>query len=536
MNQNNHTIIFWGAGATAHLGIKSTEQQKDFLWKLAYPENDQENLEFRIEYAKVNKRFSKPLHDLLLILGDNAKDTYNITDEVIEAIRRNWRNDATESELKNQIHELRSVYDWQTLREVIKICPASGANKNFNLTDVFNVLDMYIQSGHGFKVNNKFATTQALLGAKNALYLLLQTCIYIDYHNTLENQENDLNNYYEFAKEIARRMQRQGLSMQNQPECFGKREFYMGDVSFVSLNYDPIGLWTQFIANHDLNNSASVPHIGCPAEPLKIFHDFSHFMAVKTINQSDDSVKEKLWFPMNEAAAQRINDIEYNTGRKVRLTKYLFPHGCMCWRECPNCGQLTAYFGSKWNLTSTDLIPPPPLKSFVHSPDNNHDGRVDGRKCVHCNEMTYAHHTQTIMQSNFKQSPPSFIEEIQRSLRVEIEKSNHIILMGYSLPSDDVTYRALFAARKKRQGQNDKEVKCSVVVGYQSEDKWIRGEKDLDHLLEHHENKGTINAAIDIFGKENVRYYGCGIPNVFLENGSVSEKRVNTLLNWEESF
>ena len=124
----------------------------------------------------------------------------------------------------------RQVYDWSTLREVIKICPASSTNKNFNLTDVFNVLDMYIQSGHGFKVSNKFATTQALLGAKNALYLLLQTCIYIDYHNTLENQENDLNNYYEFAKEIARRMQRQGLSMQNQPDCFGTVSYTHLDV------------------------------------------------------------------------------------------------------------------------------------------------------------------------------------------------------------------------------------------------------------------------------------------------------------------
>lgn len=535
MKEKSHTVIFWGAGATASLGIRPTEEQKRFLWQLAYAKDDQEDLKYRIKLANVSQDFASPLYDLLLILGDNAKDAYNIADEVIDAMRRNWRNGATESELKKQVHELRSIYDWPTLREVIKICPAFDANENFKLTDVFNVLDMYIKSGHGFRVNDEFATTQALLRAKNALYLLLQTCIYIDYHNALKNKKDDLENYYNFAKEIARRMQRKGLSMSSQPECFGKRDFYMGDVSFVSLNYDPIGLWTQFIANHDLNNSPTVPHVGCPAEPLKIFHDFSHFMAVKSINKSKDNTKEKRWFPMNESAAQRINDTDYNTGRKVRMTKYLFPHGCLCWRECPSCGQLTAYFGTTWSLTSSDIIPPPPLKGFVHSPDNN-DERVDARKCVHCNEMTYAHHTQTIMQSNFKQSPPSFIEEIQRSLRVEIEKSNHIIMMGYSLPPDDVTYRALFAARKKRQRKDDKDVKCSVVVGRQGEDKWIKGESGLEHLLNHHKNKGTINAAIDIFGKENVRYYGGGIPNVFLENGSVSERRVNTLLNWEESF
>jgi hypothetical protein len=37
---------------------------------------------------------------------------------------------------------------------------------------------------------------------------------------------------------------------------------------------------------------------------------------------------------------------------------------------------------------------------------------------------------------------------------------DHIIFMGYSLPPDDVTYRAFFSARRQRQGA---QVRCTVV-------------------------------------------------------------------------
>jgi hypothetical protein len=47
--------------------------------------------------------------------------------------------------------------------------------------------------------------------------------------------------------------------------------FYQGDVGFVSLNYDPIALWVQFVANRELNKNADVPQYriaGRAASPL----------------------------------------------------------------------------------------------------------------------------------------------------------------------------------------------------------------------------------------------------------------------------
>ena len=184
-------------------------------------------------------------------------------------------------------------------------------------------------------------------------------------------------------------MQRQGLDLACQYRL-DQPEFYQGDVAFVSLNYDPIALWVQFIANRELNKSASVPHIGSPAVPLHLFHDFGHLIPARRIEGEEANWP---WYPMNEAAAQRLNEPPVSDSR-VRLTKFLFPHGCLCWRECPDCGKLSSYHGDHWNLDASGLFPPPPLLAFETEacPDRIKDkerdqrekGMVDARACLHC--------------------------------------------------------------------------------------------------------------------------------------------------------
>ena len=140
------------------------------------------------------------------------------------------------------------------------------------------------------------------------------------------------------------------------------------------------------------------------------------------------------------------------------------------------------------------------------------------------------------MQSNFKAAPPSFIEEVQRDLRVASQAAKHIVLMGYSLPSDDVTYRAFFAARQQRQkNDDDLPVKCSVVVGQTWEDCW-HGPDDIERLLPKMEKgeapRTTLEAARDLFGRDNVRFYGGGIPQVFCEGDTPSRLRFQQLIQW----
>lgn len=551
-------VIFWGAGATAALGIRTTAGQTKYIQSITgadAPKNSKP-LKQRIAEAldPLDPNGAEPwisaLFDLITILGDrdeNYGGINAINDEEREAMRRNWPGVNDEKALESRILRLRLVYDWPALKSVVRICPGSS-EKTFKINDLFNLLDMHGPLGFGvraptsfnraptsFKGEEQFFDTRRLIGAKNALRMLLGALFYIDYQECIRSKGNVLTQYRDFASRLGLHMQRQGIDL----ECRHKLdhpEFYQGDVAFVSLNYDPIALWIQFIANRDLNKSASVPHIGSPAVPLHLFHAFGHLIPARRIGKGE---ADWPWYPMNEAVAQRLNESTESASR-VRLTKFLFPHGCLCWRECPDCGKLSSYHGDLWALTASGLFPPPPLLAFDKGvcPDwipseeraQREKGMIDARACLHCGTLTYANHTQTVMQSSFKSQPPSFIEEIQRDLRAVAMQANHIIFMGYSLPPDDVTYRAFFSARRQReQRKGDAPVRCTVVNLDKKYSGWYRP-TELDNEI--HAGGDTVKAARDIFGAENVRFYGGGVPNVFLDGGMATDTALDKLLNW----
>jgi hypothetical protein len=553
------SLIFWGAGATAALGMRTTARQGKFIRLLA---NDQEPLNERITRALDGddaERWHSPLSDLIVILGDSNKnyiDIDRIDDAQIEAMRRNWSiNGTEEAKLRARIIELRLFYDWPALKSIVRICPAKDANK-FRINDLFNVLDLHIPLGFGFGApaeqdsgladassKDRFYDARRLAGARNALLMILMAMFHIDYRISLSTKHEVLEKYRDFALEIGHRALSHGTKLANGGNSLASPDFYQGDVGFVSLNYDPIGLWIQFIANRELNNSGTVPYIGTPAEPLHLYHDFGHLIPARGIERTDAGSP---WYPLNEAAAQRLNEQKYPSGYRVRLTKFLFPHGCLCWRECPNCGKLSAYHGHQWQLQASGLFPPPPLRAFDPSPCPSwikgreraarEEGRVDARACLHCGTLTYAHHTQALMQSSFKSQPPSFIQEIQRELRATIMTADHIIFMGYSLPPDDVEYRAIFSACRRRQEEKREAghaVHCTIVNKSPSHPGWY-GPIELKNL--NFLKLSVVESARDIFGGDNIRFCGDGIPEVFSEtSGKVTSGKLEQLLDWNST-
>lgn len=547
-------IIFWGAGATAALGIRTTDAQTQFIKRITGADAPDKPLEERVAEA-LSLNDVEPWHsallDLITILGDGdeAYDSIQFTNsKQLDAMRRNWRNGADDDELRGRIVGLRLIYDWPALKSVVRICPGSST-ANFKLNDVFNILDMHIPAGFGVRAparqglssadkQQQFFDTRRLIGAKNALLMILIALFYIDYQVCISSKRDLLSKYLDFAILLGQRMQSQGLDLSR--HRLDQPAFYQGDVGFVSLNYDPIALWVQFIANSKLNKGADVPKIGTPPVPLHLFHDFGHLIPARRIGRGEATWP---WYPLNEGAAQRLNE-QAGGDSKVRLTKFLFPHGCLCWRECPNCGKLSAFHGDQWDLHAHSLFPPPPLKAFDTGPcpdwikgterDQREKGLIDVRGCLHCRTLTYAHHTQVVMQSSFKSRPPSFIEEIQRDLRATTMQANHIILMGYSLPQDDVTYRAFFSASCQRpKGPTDQQV-CCTVIGKESDHPGWHGPPALktrkfpkDH---------AVSAAVDIFGEANVRFYGDGVPDAFLDSGGrATEAMLERLLNWSST-
>jgi hypothetical protein len=296
-------LIFWGAGATAALGIRTTAQQGKFILLLA---DEGKRLTERLAHAlgsDVPERWHSPLFDLITILGDenaNYKDIDRINDGQMEAMRRNWSEDKNdEQELRTRIIELRLFYDWSALKSAVRICPAITSDE-FKINDLWNVLDMHIPLEFGFRApaerngdhastpsKERFYDARRLIGARNALLLILTTLFHINYQICLETKGRLLEQYRDFAVEVGRRALRKGLRLASGGCRLDSPDFYQGDVGFVSLNYDPIGLWIQFIANRELNNSGAVPHIGSPAEPLHLYHDFGHLIPARRIERRD---------------------------------------------------------------------------------------------------------------------------------------------------------------------------------------------------------------------------------------------------------
>ena len=526
------TVVFWGAGATKTLGIRTTQEQSAFIDDLA----SEACLDERVRKAlggKVYPPWGHALRDLLTILGDRrgVAEATEVDDCEIDAMRCNW---SATDDLRRRIRTLRATYDWPSLKAIVKACPGSRASGNpesdegLKINDLFNVMDLHSQSGHGFYADGTFLTPQQVAAAKSMLKMLLQAMFFIDWQVARKDEDGQLAIHYDFAHILGRRMQEAGTNRAD--KLYESPDFYLGDVSFVSMNYDPIGLWCQTVANRDLNK-CDAPHIGNPARKLEVFLDPVHPVPGDRIGRDKP---QRIWHSMSEAVVQRLNE----AGHGIRVTKFLLPHGCLCWRECPNCGKLSNYWGRSWDRDSPTLIPPPPLLAFtpdVCYGDARTDrerkawkkGEVDARECVHCGTLTYAYHTTTEMQSSLKGRPPAFIEEIQRELRVVVKKAKHIVLMGYSLPEDDVLYRAIFAAH---QGQGD--VKCTVVDMKDGYSDWL-SPKELDGETVLWKDRPAVGAARDIFGRENVRFYGGGVPKVFLEGDTVQDRAVEKLLVWD---
>ena len=555
----SRTVLFWGAGATASLGLRMTAQQAQFLRALApgLEKSEVTPLHTRVRNALgdcVPDRWVDAFSDLLKILGESGGtnapiSATEIQEEQLAAMARNWGcND--KNHLRNRIVELRSLYDWPALVDAINVCPsrtpqrcsrstATLGDTEFELIDLFNLLDMHHQSGHGFPAKDStFLPPQRVLGARGALRLLVQSLSYVDWHMRARTCAH-LDHHYDFAVEMGRRMQSQGLRLAERagPDDFEGLDFILSDVSVVCMNWDPVGLWAQFVANRSLNHASNVPHVGSPARRMQLYHDLGYFVAGPRVQK--DHPGSKVWQPMNISSARQLNDRNHGANVRIRVSKHLFPHGCLWWRECPNCGKLSSYIGDAWEIATKSLLPPPPLKAFADTiqfdswrQDDRERrewnlGQVDARACVHCDTLTYAHHTPVVMQTSFTTPPPPFLEEIQREMRVVVQKADHIVLMGYSLPLDDVTYRAFLAARTRKQPP----VRCSVVDKQAGcESRWLYPEElqTMGDLPE------VVNTARGIFGSDNVRYFGSGIPEVFLGGGAtVTEDSVDRLLKWE---
>lgn len=208
----SRTVAFWGAGATASLGIRTTKEQNEFVRHLAPIDSPPKPLCERVRNAlgvAAAGRWSDPLCHLLVILGDNQKpgDTANVEDRALHAMAGRAAP-YSKDDVRQRVLRLRTIYDWPALTAIIRACPGSGepvSEGRFKINDLLNVLDLY-GGEHGFRAAydastsrctrdrarpiGTFLTPEMVRSAKNALKMLLQTMFFIDWQVCCKDEDH----------------------------------------------------------------------------------------------------------------------------------------------------------------------------------------------------------------------------------------------------------------------------------------------------------------------------------------------------------
>lgn len=515
------TVLFWGAGATRALQLRTTAELGQAVFHLAAGEG---SLSKRVSDEFSLDHFAASVTDLLTVLS--GADGRAALERFLPGL--------TYREQRHRQAELRQNYDFATLCQLVRTCPGHTPAA-FRLQDLFTLIDMHLDCRHGFYApasddrQRQFIAPERLLPARNVLVMLINLLHYHDFSCSLSGDQEILAVYAAFARTLAGMMLCEGQRLAKDGR-YVERSYYLLSYAIISMNWDPLLLWLL----DNAYNEANVREF----PDQRLFHDFGHLIGLRMINGNHPGA----WYPVNEAVVQRLNDPSYGGRSLFRIGKYYFPHGCSSWRECPNCGKLTLYLGNDRDPYSPSLYPPPlagTLSALWRQAQSGQEQRAHARgmfdvlHCVHCGTVTEARHIPLVMQSGLRGRRPAFLEEIHHEIRICLENARHVLFMGYTLPPDDIMYRSLLAARQKRG--TDGQPFCSVAVGADESapDAWLTG-RELAAYLASHEGTAffrTVQAAQAIFPPEKVRGYARGIPAVFLDaSGHVTPETVTDLL------
>lgn len=510
---NSETLVIIGAGATAALGMPTTDKQTKILRDLSNASGDYSSTHKTLGEYFYKNDLDKVVRFLQVL--DNDK-TYEIRDSDLQNAKFIY-GEQDDSLLRKRIHELRQQYDWNALKHVIKICPHNKNEDNL-IRDVFSIIDKKLLSHQSLKE----LSVSRLQGARNFLILLINMLFSASWYKITNGEEADnFAKYQKFFYNFARLMQDEARRFYNKYPL-DSREFYLFTTSFVSFNFEMVFPWLLMKTHYNLNHRK--PCI--KDRPLKLWLDYGCEHRGRKSN-ADGNIISTLEF--TEAVASRENEDAHIGSELNRCGKFYFAHGSSNWRECSNCGRMTFYNGdskSRWeDYKSKELISPFPIPLFktkklttlTHNEQQwRKELQYDALECMHCGAQTLGFDAPMIMQTMYKSTPTSFLEEIQRNVKVAIEKARHIVLLGYSLPIDDTIWQHAFAEGIRAREEGD-EAYCSVVVGIDGEERWLY-KKEIAEYIQRNPNTAntkTIQNARAIFGADKVRAWTGGIPQVF---------------------
>jgi len=531
MPTNPETILFVGAGATAKLDMPPTNDQAKILFELC----DHPATAERIA-APCFDLFRQDVADMLNILDFPNNDISYFSREQ-ESIMRKFFAGVDKDIARQRVVSLRQDFDWPALKYAARTCKRDNQviPSNF-LQNVYDLIDVLLREDRGLSitVNSRliFLPPRRLTAGRNMMILLMNTMFACAYQKLIRSEDgkNKIEPYAQFAESLALHMQKEADHLSEFPA--DDRRFYLFSYAVLTTNFDPIFLWLIYQAHYKVNRYSPAGH-GIPSRSLQLMLDFPNTLGMRRLAESGEPLNSAIWYPVTEAAVQKINDRHHKADRAVRIGKYYFVHGSANFRQCPRCGRLTLALGDSWDFDSATLFPSGIFKPFFwgNQPRTEQETEAyqrreyDAIECTFCGELTHTQDNFIHTQTHFKGKSPSFIKEITDQALADLPTAKHVVLLGYSFPTDDAIWYADFTAMLNLSETH--RVYCSVVCGYDGSDQWIYGNDLIEHLEKYGKEANrdkygctVIENAIRIFGKDYVRAYTGGIPQVF-HNGDM---------------
>ena len=146
---NSEVLVIIGAGATAALGMPQTNSQTNIFRDLCEEEKPKEEiLKDYFSEADLIKVLS-----LLELLDGSENYFFGISDKDLENAKIIYGKQ-DEKLLRNRILELRTEYDWNAAKKVLRICPHVTQNDNL-IRDAYSIIDKKLLAHQSIKVQSK---------------------------------------------------------------------------------------------------------------------------------------------------------------------------------------------------------------------------------------------------------------------------------------------------------------------------------------------------------------------------------------------
>ncbi|MBM7540038.1 hypothetical protein [Amphibacillus cookii] len=226
-------LFIIGADASINLKIKSTYQIAKAISRLGETSGSDQSL--KQVFSDTSDQVIEAIHQFIKILKGETPDQSDYSPK--------------------RINELRVIYDWDALMQILTRCP-KDKHQIIHIEDAYNLIDMHLQTGHGFSGNKENPIRpERMIAARNLLNLLTVLFHSTSYQNMLRDHKNILDQYTEFTEVLALLMQQEGLMRANEQTAFDDRAFYLFSYSVLSMNWDPIFLWLIFNAHKKVNQA-----------------------------------------------------------------------------------------------------------------------------------------------------------------------------------------------------------------------------------------------------------------------------------------